>query len=99
MSKIPIRFYFDFFEKDWHSLPDSVASALVNFLKKLEENPDDPRVLSHTESDSKGRFAYEFAPEYIVYWRVVRKEPGEFIKLDSAKPVRIEVLAVLKNKA
>ncbi|MFZ0821755.1 MAG: hypothetical protein WAM91_16950 [Candidatus Acidiferrales bacterium] len=100
-SKIPIRFYSQFWDDDWPNLPEKAQEAVVLFLEKLQSNPDNPDILDKCEVDKKKkekRFAYNFFEGYAIYWRVVREPPGEFLGIESCKPIRIDVLEVCPTK-
>jgi hypothetical protein len=94
-EKLPIRFYSQFFH-DWEAFPFSERDALAGFLRKLQANPLDLNLLEHAQQDQKGRFASSFAPGYAIYWRLATEEPGPFISLQSYKPTRLDILAVVK---
>lgn len=93
---IPVMFYGEFFE-DFSSLPESVQEALGMFLGKLQQNPENAALLGnvHTNERHPDLFAYLFAPDYAVYWELVRSE-SPFVQLNAAEPVRIDVLEVRK---
>jgi hypothetical protein len=95
---IPIRFYVEFWREDFFSLPKSAQDALGEFLEKLQQNPESDEVLQKATRDKNrsNRFAYVFAPGYVVYWKLVRSDPKPIIQLNSLKPIRIDVLDVRK---
>jgi hypothetical protein len=89
---IPIRIYQEFTSRDWPDIPKAAQDALASFLLELQKNPDGSEIVAHTQRDDAGRLGYEFSPGYVVYWRIVRNEPGQLVQ-----PERIEVLAVVKT--
>ena len=91
-SLIPIRIYREFTSRDWPNIPKTAQDALASFLLELQKNPDGSGIVAHAQRDAAGRLGYEFSPGYVVYWRIVRNEPGQV-----AEPARIEVLAVVKT--
>jgi hypothetical protein len=92
----PIRFHSSFFDEDWPSLSDSVQEALRKFLIRLQEDPYSSDIAANAQMDNAGRFAYRFAPGYVVYWRVVTKTEDQSLMTNSS-PERIEVLAISKS--
>ena len=93
-EKIPFRFASSIFDEDLPRLSDSAQDALPSFLEKLQHDPYRSDILEQAETDETGVYAYEFAPGYVVYWRVVRNEEGEFLQLQPATPTRVDVLAI-----
>ena len=97
-DKVPIRFYSEFYGA-WDGFPETIQEELCSFLEDLQQNPDDPKWLSKCETDVKGRFGYQFAQGYAVYWRVKRNRPKVVVDLESGKPLRIEILEVCRLTA
>jgi len=86
---IPIVLYRDLFEKDWDTLPPEAQNALLQFLEKLQRDPDSPDVLR--KSQSHGRyFAYQFDGGYVAYWTIKRGS--------DSRPERIELLEIAQRR-
>jgi hypothetical protein len=90
---IPIRFYSEFLRRDWPDIPEDAKDALANLLLKVQQNPSNPEIIEGAVKDAEGRFAFEFSPGYVVYWRVAKDESSGFVP-----PERIDVLAILKTR-
>lgn len=80
----PFRFPNNFFENDCHLLNDLEKSALVNFFRKLQNNPYSPSLAEQKE----GFYASEFSPRRVVYWKLVETKG----KLECIKVLRIQYL-------
>jgi len=93
-SSIPIRFYLEFWSRDFPSFPLVVQDQLGKFLEELQENPTGSRVLAKCtkESADKDRYACLFYPGYVVYWRLIREKRSYLTTLKSEKVLRIDVL-------
>ena len=81
---------------EWSSLPESALEELADFLELLQANPDDRNLLERCEIHDGSKFAYVFARDYAVYWKVIRKHDTGIMGLDSFDPIRIEILDVRK---
>jgi hypothetical protein len=51
----PIRFYSDFFAKDWQSLQEDAQEALSRFLQRLQKDPLDSEIVRNSGMTSKPR--------------------------------------------
>jgi hypothetical protein len=95
--KPPIRFYKEFFERDWDALGEHEQEALTDFLKHLQENPNDPQILASAER--KGSYyAYVFRPGWIVYWSLAETEPASMSLLKGSEVKFINILDVKSLK-
>ena len=57
----PIRFYSEFFDTKWPSLPARVKAALGEFLARLQADPLSPGLLKSAQRDGvEGRYALQF---------------------------------------
>jgi hypothetical protein len=95
---ITIRFYLEFFNEDFPSLPLPVQNAVGDFLQKLQENPESAELLQNAQRDKShpDRFAHIVAHQYVMYWQLVRPKPTQIIELSSQKPIRVDVLGLRK---
>jgi len=90
--KVTVKFYPGFLDNEIQSLPDAVREALLSFLARLQDNPDD---MSEFETE-KGRFAHEFIDGFVVYWRLIDPLPAGVTEIGLVNSVRIDVLEVTK---
>jgi len=86
---VPIKFYEGFLTRDWPALPTKVQDALVQFLQELQKEPLNEKLPREVQKDGD-YWAYEFSPEYAVYWNLAN-DSGEH---EIAR--RINVVAVEK---
>lgn len=98
-KQIPIRFYEKFWTGDFANLPLFVQDHLGEFLERLVEDPERKELLAKCQKARKepDYWAYFFCDEYVLYWHLVREEPGLYIVLSACKVIRIDVLEIRKR--
>ncbi len=91
MPTPPIKFYNEEkFFKDFDDLPKDAKDDLLEYLDRLQRNPDNPEL--RTEDDGPDRFAYRFHAEYAVYCHLERERPK--LTILWSQVLRIEVLSI-----
>jgi hypothetical protein len=95
-SLVPIRFYREFWTRDFQALPAAVQTVLGDFLLELQKNPIATSMgpECHRDPNRKDRFAHFFGNSFAVYWQLIRQPPDPYIQLDSEKVILIFVLAL-----
>ncbi len=101
-NNIPIRFYYEFWKRDFPNLAVLVQDHLGEFLEDLQTNPERPALLAKCQKakNKEDHWVYFFCGEYAVYWHLVREVPRVYVELSSYKVVRIDILEirVIPNK-
>jgi hypothetical protein len=67
---MPFMEVWENFGQDWESLRSDAQRALATFLERLQRNPYDPDIQKKAVLGDNERFAYEFYPGYVLYWRI-----------------------------
>jgi len=93
-NNIPIRFYLEFWSRDFPRFPVLVQSHLGDFLEDLQADPERPALLAKCQKarNRADHWAYFFCGEYAVFWHLVRQAPPLYTELRLPKVVRIDVL-------
>ncbi len=92
-TKIPIRFYSDFWDRDWTELPPDAQDALGRFLEALQRDPYNPGFRRKIQSIGS-YLAYPFHDNYVVYWTLKGRKEDDLIRLTPELPDSIDVLAI-----
>ena len=79
----PFRFYKMFFVNDIHELSPLEKSKIVQFLRRLLQNPDSPDF-----EEVEGFYAFEFSPTRVLYWKLIRKD-NKLVGIDVLKMITL----------
>jgi len=95
-SMRPLRFPSNFFASDLYLLSEGGKNELVDFLRKLQDNPFSPSILDESE-ERKGYYAKQVG-DFVVYWTVgkSRVKSSELAPIDVLKVAPVSELQAMR---